>query len=267
MNPPRLAVLVKQVPDPEHFHRIRIDLETNSIQRQGIPCIMNPHDRVALEVALRLKPSLQGASIDAVSMGPPSAREVLEEALAIGADQGYLLSDRAFAGADTLATARCLARFLERNGPYLLVLAGSETVDGATGQVPPQVAEFLGVPHVTLAMSVEVEGDHLLVERRPGYARVRLRMALPGLVSVLRQAAQPRIPSALDILKGSRKSVISLDLAGLDLAPGETGLLGSPTRVRGVRPGIHRQGGQVYSGDAQEAVVRALERLKEMGAL
>ncbi|MEW6082227.1 MAG: electron transfer flavoprotein subunit beta/FixA family protein [Bacillota bacterium] len=267
MKPPRIAVLVKQVLDPGHFHRVCIDLETNSIQRQGMPSIMNPHDRVALEVALGLKPSLQGASVAAVSMGPPSAMEVLEEALVMGADQAYLLSDRAFAGADTLATARCLARFLEKHGPYLLVLAGSETLDGATAQVPPQVAEFLGVPHVTLAQRLMMQEGCLLVERRSGKARISLRMVLPGLVSVLRQAAEPRIPSALDILRGSQKSVVSLDSASLDLAPGETGLAGSPTRVRGVRPGTHRKGGQVYSGDAWEAVGRALERLKELGAL
>lgn len=272
-----IAVLVKQVPHPDHFHKVTIDPEKMVIRREGIPTASNPLDKVALEVALRVREALPaGVEIHAFSMGPPSAREVLDEALTMGADKAFLLCDRALAGADTLATARALAAALKRFGPYCLIAAGSETVDGGTGQVPPQVAEFLGIPHVTSAVSLSMlapasPGEPLCaaVERKVERGRVRLRVMLPAVISFARGAAEPRIPSALDVVKASRKPVEVMSLKELGLRPDEVGLSGSPTRVIGLHQAkqARRAGGEIFTGKASEAVDAALRRLKELGAL
>lgn len=270
-----IAVLVKQVPHPDHFHKVVIDPEKMVIRREGIPTASNPLDKVALEVAFRVREVLPaGVEIHAFSMGPPSAREVLDEALAMGADKAFLLCDRALAGADTLATARALAAALKRFGPYCLIAAGSETVDGGTGQVPPQVAEFLGVPHVTSAVSLSMPASAggplwATVERKVERGRVRLRVMLPAVISFARGAAEPRIPSALDVVKASRKPVEVLSLKDLGLRPDEVGLSGSPTRVIGLHQAkqARRAGGEIFTGKASDAVDAALRRLKELGAL
>lgn len=272
---PRIAVLLKQVPHPDYFDRIAIDPEKLVIRREGIPTATNPLDKVALEVALRARETLpRGTEVHAFSMGPPAARETLDEALAMGADQGFLLCDRAFAGADTLATAKALATALSRFGHYSLIAAGAETVDGGTGQVPPQVAEFLGVAHVTSAISLSVKacsggGWCAVVDRRVERGRLSLKVKLPAVISFGRGAAEPRIPSALDVVRGARKPVKVLTLRELGLLPEDVGLAGSPTRVIGLSEvgRARRAGGEVFSGKASEAVSVALKRLKELGAL
>lgn len=269
--PARIAVLVKQVPHPEHFHKIVIDPEKMTIRRDGIPTAMNPLDKIALEAALRLKEAgPAGIQVDAISMGPPSAQDVLDESLAIGADRAILLCDRALAGADTLATALSLAAALKRCGPYFLIAAGLDTVDGGTGQVPAQVAEALGIPHVTSVIRAEAKSpEALLVDRKVERGCARLLVRLPAVLTFTRGCVEPRIPSAMDVIRASRKNVDKLALGDLDLEPDQAGLQGSPTRVIGLTETKRRRGAgsEVFSGKAEAAVEQALRRLKELGAL
>lgn len=156
-----IVVCLKQVPDT---NEVKINKETGTLIRDGVPSIINPDDRNALEEALKMKDEL-GAVIKVISMGPPQAKSALKEALAMGADEAYLISDRAFGGSDTWATSTIIAAAIEKVGKYDVIFCGRQAIDGDTAQVGPEVAEFLGIPQVTYAKEVKVQDDKLLVTR------------------------------------------------------------------------------------------------------
>ena len=163
----KIFVCIKQVPG---ISEVKIDPETNTLIREGIPSIMNPHDKHGVELALEIKDK-GGGEIIALSMGPPQAEEVLREALSMGADEAYLLTDRAFAGADTLATSHTLALAIQKvmedggkDDPYL-VICGVQAIDGDTAQVGPEMAEELGIPQITYVLDFKLEGEKVIVER------------------------------------------------------------------------------------------------------
>jgi len=164
----KIFVCVKQVPG---VSEVKIDPKTNTLVREGILSIINPNDRNAIELALTLKEK-HGAEVVVLSMGPPQAEEILREALAMGVDKGYLLTDRAFAGADTLATSYTLALAIEKiinesdSDQKYLVICGAQAIDGDTGQVPPELAEELGIPQIAYVLSVELNGDKIVAERK-----------------------------------------------------------------------------------------------------
>ncbi|MCP4714309.1 MAG: electron transfer flavoprotein subunit beta/FixA family protein, partial [Deltaproteobacteria bacterium] len=195
MNELNIIVTVKQVPDTAE---VRIDPETNSLIREGIPSIINPEDVNAVEVALSLKDA-HGGMVTALCMGPPQAEEALEEVLAMGVDKAVLLSDRAFAGADTLVTAFTLSGAIRKLGSFDLIVCGRQAIDGDTAQVGPQVAGFLGLPQVTYADEVVWDSEKLTVrqslEDRTRWVQVRM----PALVTVLLDSNTPRYPSLYNI--------------------------------------------------------------------
>jgi electron transfer flavoprotein beta subunit len=227
-----VAVLVKQVPDSAE---IRMDPKTGTLIREGVPAVINPDDRLALETALILKDAL-GASLTALSMGPPQAVDVLSEALALGADRGVLLCDRNFAGADTWATSYTLGRALERllgQGPLDLVVCGRQASDGDTAQIGPQVAEHLGWPQVTYVERLEVTGRELRAWRRlPGLVQEVL-CPLPAVVTVLASPETPRWPLLDRLLMACREQapLEVWDAADIEAPAARTGLRGSLTRV------------------------------------
>ncbi len=192
-------VLVKQVPDTAHVTG-KVMNEDGTINRAALPAIMNPEDMNALEMALQVKDQ-HGGTVTAVTMGPPRAAEVLREALYRGADQVILLSDKKFAGSDTLATSYALKCAVERIGGYDLVFCGRQAIDGDTAQVGPQVAEKLGIPQITYAEAIlALEGGSITVRRALPLGREVVRCTLPCLLTVVGSANQPRPPSAQRML-------------------------------------------------------------------
>lgn len=226
-----MVVCIKQVPDPEYFSGISIDPITKSITRKGIPTVMNPLDKNAVEEALRVREKY-GGTITAVSMGSPEADEALREALAMGADEAVLLSNGAFDDADTLATSYTLAKAIEKIGEFNLVFCGNETADGGTGQVGSQLAEFLGIPHVTCVREIEfTSGDALRIRRSIEHGFMIVETRLPVLLAVTREINKPRRPSIRGILEATKKTVKVWKCKDINVKEDKVGRTGSPTFV------------------------------------
>jgi electron transfer flavoprotein beta subunit len=246
----KIVVMIKQVPDT---NEVRLDKATGTLIRKGVPSIINPEDKNALEAALQVKEQ-QGATVVAVSMGPPQAEDALREALAMGADEAILLTDRAFAGADTWATASALGIALTKIGDYDLVLAGRQAIDGDTAQVGPQLAEYLGVPQITYVRGFVVKGDSVKAERvlEDGYEEIEA--ALPALLTITQEANEPRYPHAGAIISAYReREVVSWGAADVGADPESVGLKGSPTQVKRSFTPPPKEPGQILSGGPAEA--------------
>lgn len=223
----KIVVCIKQVPDT---NEVRIDPVTGTLIRDGVPSIINPDDKNALEEALRLK-NETGAEVTVVTMGPPQAEAVLREALAMGADEAILLTDRAFGGADTWATSLTLAKALEKIG-YDLIFAGRQAIDGDTAQVGPEIAEHLDIPQVTYVEKIEVEGCKLKVRRalEDGYEVLWVKM--PCLLTAIKELNHPRYMNISDIFTCYNKEITRIVADDLGIDKDHIGLTGSPTRVK-----------------------------------
>lgn len=255
-----MVVCVKQVPDTTE---VKIDPVTNTLVRQGVPSIVNPFDKNALEAALQLKEK-NGGKVTVVSMGPPQAKDALKECLAMGADEAYLVSDRAFGGADTLATSYTLAAALKKLGKFDLILCGKQAIDGDTAQVGPEMAEHLGIAQITCCSKFEVTGDVLKVEREheEGYEVIEGKM--PLLVTVVKSANEPRFATVRGTMKANRKEIPVLTLADLDVDEKRLGLKGSPTQVKKIFTPPTRSGGEmIQAEDAREAVGILIQKLSD----
>lgn len=262
-----IIVCIKQVPNPEHFSKITIDPQKGTIRREGIPAVVNPWDRHALEEALRIRERFSG-KVTAISMGPPQAREALEEALAMGIDDAVLLCDRAFAGADTLATAYALAGAIKKLGKFDLVLCGNETVDGATGQVGPQVAELLGVGHVTYVNKVEfVDGESLIATRTIERGCLKVKVRLPALLAVVREINKFRLPTALSIIEATKKEIKTWTNKDIGAREETIGLSGSPTQVTGGFKLELKRKCEILDDSPEVMAKEAVEKLRELGAI
>ena len=193
-------VLVKQVPDTHNIHG-DVMKEDGTINRSALPAIFNPEDLNALEMALEVK-ERYGGTVTVMTMGPATAAEVLRDALYRGADRVVLLSDRRFAGADTLATSYTLKCAIEKLSNYDLVFCGRQAIDGDTAQVPPQTAEKLGIPQITYAETiVNLEGNEIVVERAFPLGKEMVKCALPCLLTVVGSANRPRPPSVRKMIE------------------------------------------------------------------
>lgn len=223
-----LVVCVKQVPDPGCA---RVDPKTGTVVREGVKAVVNPLDLHALEAAVSMREAC-GGTVTAISMGPPGAAEALREALARGADNAILISGKEFAGADTLATAYALSLGIRKTGSYELVICGRNSTDGDTGQVGPEIAEFLGTPHCTEVRKIrEVGTDSVVVERAmDGWVEV-VEMPLPGLLTVVREINRPRLPSLRGLMKAKTAEIQRLGAGDLNADAARLGAPGSPTRV------------------------------------
>jgi electron transfer flavoprotein beta subunit len=263
-----IAVCVKQVPDPEQFDKISLNKETHTINRTGIPTVMNPLDKHALEEALTIKENY-GGKVTAISMGPPQARDALEEALAMGVDEGVLLCDRSFAGADTWATAYCLAQGIKKTGPFDLILCGNQTSDGATGQVAPQLAFLLNVPHVTFVEKIDFSGDPgaPVVRQQLEYGFMRLQVKLPVVLAVLKDINQYRLPNILAIMEAAGKPIHVWDAAEIDADIQRLGLPGSPTRVHGIAEQKVSRRKHILTGEPEQAAQEAVRKLLAWGVI
>jgi electron transfer flavoprotein beta subunit len=263
---PRIVVSIKQVPDPEHFDRISLDPRTGSITRTGVPLVTNPLDRHALEEALVIKEQ-HGGLVYAITMGPPQARKVIEDALAMGVDKGAILCDQSFAGADTLATACILSAGIRSLGDCDLILCGNDTVDGATGQVPAQLAEFLGVPHVTHVRKIDVlDEKSAAVERtiEGGYLKIEVRF--PAVISVLKNINRYRLPTVMGIVEAAGKEIVELDASTcreFGVSNDEMGIKGSPTRVAEVIESTVKRKVYMIEGEPEDVARKLVRNLRE----
>ena len=226
-----IVVCVKAVPDPKEACNIKIDPVTKTLLRCDVPMVVNPLDKNAIEIALQLKEKAE-VDITVLSMGPPEAGRIVKECLALGADRGILLSDLAFGGADTFATAFTLAKGIEKVGPCDVILCGMASSDGSTEWVGPQIATFLKLPVVTMVKEI-VESDmpwwKVKANIDNGYRLMEVR--LPAVFTVTREVNTPRTLSFSGIIKARKKEIEQWGLDDLGVSNETVGLKGSPTIV------------------------------------
>jgi electron transfer flavoprotein alpha/beta subunit len=258
----KIVVCIKQVPDTTS---VRINPETNTLVREGVASIINPFDVYAIEEALRLKEK-HGGSTAVISMGPPQAAEALREAISLGIDEAYLVSDKACAGSDTLATAYALSCAIRRLGGADIILCGRQAIDGDTGQVGPGVAENLGVSHVTDIRKIEqIVDGRIVVERllEEGYARIAAR--LPIVLTVVKEINEPRLPSLKGKMAARKKEIPVLKAADIEADPERLGLNGSPTQVMKIFTPPKPAGGKKFTGEPAQTVPQLLAELSALG--
>jgi electron transfer flavoprotein beta subunit len=256
------VVCIKQVPGSTE---VLIDEETGVLKREGVASKLNIYDAHALEAAVALKEKY-GGRVTVVSMGPLQAQQIIKEAYALGADAGYLLSDRKFAGADTLATSYTLTEGIRRLPKADLVLCGMQTTDGDTAQVGPGVAELLGIPHVSYVSRIRgIAAEAVEVEADMGDGIEELRVGLPCLLTLTKAANQPRLPS-FRLMQATKDREVTIwsseDLVGAN--PKYFGLTGSPTQVERIFGPAKGGEKELWQGSPRELSQRLLQKLKEL---
>jgi len=256
-------VSIKQVPDAAE---VRIDPVTNTLVREGVPSIINPFDENAIEAALQLREQ-HGGSVMVLTMGPPQAEQALREALAMGCDEAILLSDRAFAGSDTLATSYTLARAIRRLSDFDLILCGKHAFDGDTAQVGPGLAEHLGIPQITYAIAAEIEGRKLRVKRLLEDRFEVVETRLPALITCVKQMNDPRHAGLKGVMRARKAEIVKWTAEDIAAESERCGLNGSPTNVvRVFAPERHRHG-EKLTGELPEVVSTLIEKLREAKVL
>lgn len=255
----KIVVCIKQVPDT---NEVKLDPVTGTLIRDGVPSIMNPDDKAGLEAALSIKDSV-GAEVTVISMGPLQADAVLREALAMGADNAYLVSDRAFGGADTLATSTTLAAAIKKL-EYDLIITGRQAIDGDTAQVGPQISEHLGIPNVSYAEDIRVEDEFVIVKRQYEDRYHTIKVKMPCLITALGEMNQPRYMTPGGIFDAYReKEVVVWTRQDLEVEDDAIGLKGSPTKVAQSFPKSVKPAGTKVALDAEESADYIMEKLKE----
>lgn len=261
----KIIVCAKQVPNT---NEIRIDPATGTLLRDGVPSILNPDDGHALEEALRVKDRYPGTHITVISMGPPQAREMLMECMAKGADECILVSDRAVGGSDTWATSNVIAAAIRKLGPFDLIFAGRQAIDGDTAQVGPQIAEKIGIPQVTYVKEMEiVDGGKAVIVKRAledGYQEIKVQ--LPCMLTAIKELNQPRYMSVKGIFKACQSDapIRVWTAADIQVDPDTVGLKASPTNVYKSFTPKPKDPGIVVAGETpSEQVENLLSELKK----
>jgi electron transfer flavoprotein beta subunit len=247
-----IVVCIKQVPATT---QVKINPETGTLIRDGVEAIVNPFDEIAVEEALRIKERVGNATVKVITMGPPQAEDALKSAIAMGADEAFLISDRAFAGADTWATSYTLALGIKSLGAVDLVICGKQAIDGDTAQVGPGVAEMLGIPFVAWVRKVEEVSDtQMRVERlmEDGYEVVTF--PLPGLITVVKEINVPRMASLKGKMRAKKTAVTKLTAASLSADADRIGQKGSPTQVLRSFVPERKSGGEKITGEIPDIV-------------
>lgn len=256
-----IIVCMKQVPGT---NEVKMNKETNTIIREGAEAIINPFDTYAIEEALQIKEKTQG-KVTVLSMGIPAVADLLKETVALGADETVLLSDKAFAGADTLATAYTLSMGVNKIGPYDLIICGKQATDGDTAQVGPSLAEKLNIPHTTYVRKIE--------ELREGYVRCQrmtddgyevIEMSLPAVITVVKEINEPRLPSIKGMLKAKKAQVSVWNAQDIGADIELCGLKGSPTQVVSTFVPVHDVKSEMIDGQPEEQAKRLADILMSM---
>ena len=258
----KIVVCIKQVPDTKGGVKFNPD---GTLDRAAMLTIMNPDDKAGLEAALRLKDQY-GAEVTVLTMGLPKAEEVLREAIAMGADKGILVTDRVLGGADTWATSQTLAGAI-RNLEYDLIITGRQAIDGDTAQVGPQISEHLGIPVISYAQAIKVDGDSVIVERQYEDRYHEVKAKMPCLITALAELNEPRYMTPGGIFDACEK-----DKAGeitqwgrkdlVDVLDSNLGLNGSPTKIAKASDKVRKGTGEKVTLDTEESVAYIIEKLK-----
>ena len=257
----KIVVCVKQVPNT---NEIKINSETGTLIRDGVESILNHDDANALEQALQIKDEKPGTVVTVVTMGPPQAKEMLQECIAMGADEAVLLSDRALGGSDTWATSNAIAAGIRKIGDYDLIFAGRQAIDGDTAQVGPQIAEKLGLAQVTYVKEFKMEGKDIYVKRALEDGYEELKLQLPCVLTAIKDLNTPRYMSIRGILKGAKAEIKVWGAEDIGVDKSVVGLKASPTNVfRSFTPKPKGKGITVEGDTAKELAGNLLTDLRK----
>ncbi|KJU83249.1 electron transfer flavoprotein beta-subunit [Candidatus Magnetobacterium bavaricum] len=256
----KIVVCIKQVPDTAE---VRINPQTNTLIRDGVPSIINPYDLHAIEAALAIK-EMENASVTVLTMGPPQAETALREAVAMGADDAVLLTDRVFAGSDTWATACALSAAIKEIG-YDLIICGKQAIDGDTAQVGPAIAEFLNIPNVCYVSKLaSLSNDTITVRRLMDDGYDVVEVSLPALITVVRELNQPRLPSLKGKMRAKKIEIKRLTHTDIGVSPGDVGVDGSPTQVRNIFAPEVKKDRKMLQGSAEHQAEELAQGLKSI---
>ena len=258
-----VIVCLKQVPGTTD---VKVDPQTNTLIRQGIENVINPFDTYALEEGVRIKERHGEGKVTALSMGPPQAEAALREAISLGADEAVLLSDKAFAGADTWATAYTLAQAVNKIGQHDVIICGRQTIDGDTGQVGPELAEMLGIPFVAYVSRIEeLAGGQMRVQRMVEEGHEVIESPLPAVITVVKEINVPRLPSLRGIARSKSAAVAVWSAQEMGVDEGGVGLAGSFTKVIKVFFPRRVSQSEIFQGELASQVDCLVGRLKDIG--
>jgi len=256
-----IIVCIKQVPDTTD---IKIDPVYNTLIRSGVPSIINPFDMYAIEEGLRLRERF-GGKVTVISMGPPQVESSFKEAIALGVDDCILLSDRKFAGADTLATAYTLSLAIKKIENYDIIICGKQASDGDTAQVGPEIAEMLHIPQVTNIKKItEVKDGKMTVNRLTDYGCDIIELSLTAVITVVKEINEPRLPSLRGKMRAKKYEHQVWTADDLNAESERIGLDGSPTKVVRVFTPDLKGGGELVEAEPSEAADKLLEKFKEL---
>lgn len=257
-----MIVCIKQVPGSSN---VQVDPVTGVLLRDGVDSKMNPYDLYALETALKMKEE-KGGSVKVISMGPPQSMDVIREAFMMGADEGTLLSDRKFAGADVLATAYTISQGVMQSGKYDLIICGKQTTDGDTAQVGPEMAEYLDIPHVANVIEiVEIKEESVVVKMDMENTVEVVDIKFPCLITVEKDIMEPRLPSYKTKLATKDREIKVISLKDFeDQDENKYGLNGSPTQVERIFPPSHDKEQETWNGNSEELVAKIGNKLREL---
>ncbi|AFM39340.1 electron transfer flavoprotein, beta subunit [Desulfosporosinus acidiphilus SJ4] len=257
-----ILVCIKQVPGTS---KIDVDPITGVLKRDGVDSKMNPYDLFALEAALRLKEQ-KGGTIKVISMGPPQAKDVIKEAFMMGVDEGALVSDRKFAGADVLATSYTISQGVRQLGSFDLILCGKQTTDGDTAQVGPEMAEYLGIPHIANVLNIiEVKETSILVEMDMANTIEIAEIKFPCLLTVEKDIFQPRLPSYKKKLSTKDREIKIISFQDFqDQDEHRYGLAGSPTQVERIFPPAVNSDRETWTGTSAELSSQIASKLRQL---
>lgn len=253
-----IVICIKQVPDTAE---VRINPETNTLVRDGVPSIINPYDVNAIEAGLQIKETV-GGKVTVITMGPPQAENALREAISMGVDEAVLLTDRAFAGADTWATAYTLAKAVKKLSADI-VMCGKQAIDGDTAQVGPELAEFLDIPHISYVKKLDSITTSLIkVQRLMDDGSDVVESSIPVLLTVVREINTPRLPSLKGKMAAKKAEIKKWSAADIEAEAADIGLKGSPTQVKNIFAPEARKDREVFEGSLEKQVDSLMDRLR-----
>lgn len=258
-----IIVCIKQVPDAAE---VKINPQTNTLIREGVPSIINPYDLHAIEAALQIREQ-KGGKVTVITMGPPQAEEALREAISMGVDDVRLISDKAFAGSDTWATSYTLSKAIEKLG-FDIILCGKQAIDGDTAQVGPEIADFLDIPHIAYIKKIEEIGsDFIRVQRLMDDGYDIVESTIPVLLTVVKELNIPRLPSLKGKMAAKKAIIKKMTLSDLDAEEDNIGLRGSPTKVKNIFAPPMKGDRRILEGTLENQVKELVEALKNLKCL
>jgi electron transfer flavoprotein beta subunit len=256
----KIVVPIKQVPETTE---VEFDEETGRLKREGVAAVINPFDEYAIEEGLRLREK-HGGLVKVITMGPPWAADALRDAIAMGADEAWLATDRVFGGADTWATSLTISKCIKAMGEFDLIICGLKTTDGDTGQTGPEMAEHLGIPHICYVSEIkEITHRKVIVKRNTDDGVEMLEAPLPLLLTVGKDINQPRLATLRGRLKAKKAEIKEITNNELKMNPSKIGLEGSFTRVVKIFEPEEHEAGEIVRGSPEELADAIFSKLQE----